>query len=139
MRFCQGPSRSYLSHFRHISANDTSHVMSNLASTSSPPVASLQKKRQTPLTPPHLVKALFVQSKQKRKQKHPQPDPYSPADVLWHDIGDFLGHEYVAEKLKAGVEWDPPVDLIRGEEVVVRVRAFTVSGESSPVPIRVVC
>jgi tRNA (uracil-5-)-methyltransferase len=73
-----------------------------------------------------------VNSKQKarkRKQKRPVPEVYSPADVLFHDIKDFLGKEYVEDILAQGdPAWEAPEDLHTQSVVELRVGAFTVSG-----------
>jgi hypothetical protein len=94
------------------------------------------------------VKALFVptgassaggpagpsnskQKARKRKQKRPVPEVYSPADVLFHDIKDFLGKEYVEDTLTQGDSaWEAPEDLHTQSVVELRVGAFTVSGMS---------
>ncbi|GFZ51651.1 hypothetical protein JCM24511_09419 [Saitozyma sp. JCM 24511] len=93
------------------------------------------------------VKALFVptgasqggpagpsnskQKARKRKQKRPVPEVYSPADVLFHDIKDFLGKEFVEDILAKGDQaWEAPEDLHTQSVVELRVGAFTVSGES---------
>lgn len=93
------------------------------------------------------VKALFVptgasqggpagpsnskQKARKRKQKRPVPEVYSPADVLFHDIKDFLGKEFVEDILAKGDQaWEAPEDLHTQSVVELRVGAFTVSGMS---------
>ncbi|KAK4684795.1 tRNA (uracil-5-)-methyltransferase, partial [Tremellales sp. Uapishka_1] len=60
------------------------------------------------------------------------PEAYSSADVLFRDVKEFLGEEYVDEVLarKDGSEWDFPESLKVWDEVEVRVGEFTVSGES---------
>lgn len=66
-----------------------------------------------------------------KKRKLIVPDPYSAGDVLWHDIQDFLGKEYVNKVLerKDKSEWDAPEDLEIQSIVELRVGAFTVSGQ----------
>lgn len=68
----------------------------------------------------------------KRKPRRDLPDPYSAGEVLWHDIQDFLGREYVGELLskKDGSEWNAPEELEIMGIIELRVGAFTVSGES---------
>ena len=68
----------------------------------------------------------------KRKPRRDLPDPYSAGEVLWHDIQDFLGREYVAGLLdkKDGAEWAAPEELEIMGVIELRVGAFTVSGES---------
>lgn len=67
----------------------------------------------------------------RKRNRRPLPDPYSPADVLWHDVVDFLGPEYVEQVLARGddSEWDAPKGLERFSEVQLNVGAMTVSGE----------
>ena len=83
------------------------------------------------------LKAMFVptrskgeERRRKRKEKHALPVPYSPGEVLWHDVRDFLGHGYVDEMIarKKEEEWEAPAGLEKGTEVVVRAGDFTVSG-----------
>lgn len=67
----------------------------------------------------------------RKRNRRPLPDPYSPADVLYHDVVDFLGPEYVREVLERGdeSEWEAPAGLERFSTVELRVGAMTVSGE----------
>jgi hypothetical protein len=53
--------------------------------------------------------------------------------VLWLDVRDFLGAEWVDETLSYGDgrQWDAPEGLKIGEEYTLRVGAFTVAGGSS--------
>ena len=67
-------------------------------------------------------------TERKRKIRRLLPDPYSAQDVMWHDVRDFLGHDYVYEAIAKGVEWDPPIALF--DTLEVRVGVFTVSGTS---------
>lgn len=62
--------------------------------------------------------------------KHPEPEPYSADDVLWHDVRDFLGRDYVEEVIAKGTEeeWEVPSGLLVTKEHTLRVGAFTVSG-----------
>ncbi|WVR04868.1 hypothetical protein IAU60_001880 [Kwoniella sp. DSM 27419] len=88
------------------------------------------------------VKALFAptakastsqpKGKKGRKQRRPLPEPYSPAEVMFHDVRDFLGHEHVDGVLarNSGEEWEAPEALKVFETVELTVGAFTVSGES---------
>lgn len=114
----------------------------SIMSPPSPPIRPPQK-RPPPPSPeanPKLdapVSTLFVPPEQKpkpqtKKRKHgkrrPLPEPYSPGDVLWRDVQDFLGDEYIAGVLAEGEEWTWPKELEFGAEVTVRVGAFTVSG-----------
>ncbi|KAK8847679.1 hypothetical protein IAR55_005538 [Kwoniella newhampshirensis] len=70
--------------------------------------------------------------KKGRKQRRPLPEAFSPADVLFHDVRDFLGADYVTEILakKDGAEWEAPGELGLFEVVETTAGAFTVSGES---------
>ncbi len=134
--FGQRYALSVSSSSRHLLKRETtSRAMSVLAEASSSlqPTPSTSKRTKSPspaLAPLDApVKALFVPSKKKRKQKHSSPEPYSPADVLWHDVRDFLGHDDVEDRQRRGDEWDSPESLVRGEEITIRVGSFTVSGE----------
>lgn len=92
--------------------------------TSAP--STSQKKPGTKVNP---------SGKGKRKRnRRPLPDPYSPADVLYHDVVDFLGPEYVKEVLARGdeSEWTAPKGLERFSIVELNVGAMTVSGELHP-------
>lgn len=66
----------------------------------------------------------------KRKMRRTLPDEYSAGDVLFRDVRDFLGADYVDEVLarKDGTEWEAPEGLEAYTEVTLRVGAFTVSG-----------
>lgn len=66
----------------------------------------------------------------KRKGRKPLPEPFSPADVMWHDVRDFLGSNYVDELLakKDGSEWEAPSELGSFAVVELTAGAFTVSG-----------
>jgi tRNA (uracil-5-)-methyltransferase len=64
----------------------------------------------------------------KRKQRRHLPEPYSPGDVLSHDITDFLGGEDVQQ---GDAAWEAPEDLPVQTIVELRVGAFTVSGTSA--------
>ena len=92
------------------------------------------------------VKALFVpvassskapfeskRKEKKRKQRRPLPDPYSSQDVMFHDVRDYLGQEYVDELLarKDDSEWHSPAGLELQKILEVRVGSFTVSGMST--------
>jgi tRNA (uracil-5-)-methyltransferase len=72
-----------------------------------------------------------AQIKKRRSAKQPEPEPYSTDDVLWHDVRDFLGKEWVDELLAKNEdrEWDTPSGLRVQREHTLRVGAFTVSGE----------
>lgn len=69
----------------------------------------------------------------RKRNRRPLPDPYSPADVLYHDVVDFLGPEYVREVLARGddSEWTAPAGLERFSIVELNVGAMTVSGKST--------
>lgn len=66
----------------------------------------------------------------RRKGRKPLPEPFSPADVMWHDVRDFLGRDYVDEVLgkKDGSEWEAPNELGSFAVVELTAGAFTVSG-----------
>lgn len=67
----------------------------------------------------------------KRKMRRVLPDDYSAGDVLFRDVRDFLGVQWVDEVLskKDGSEWEAPAGLEPYTEVTIRVGAFTVSGK----------
>jgi tRNA (uracil-5-)-methyltransferase len=72
------------------------------------------------------------QLRRRQRSKHPLPEPYSSEDVLFRDVRDFLGPEWVDEFLEKGgeEEWVAPVGLPRKTEVTLRVGGLTVNGES---------
>ncbi|OCF54069.1 tRNA (uracil-5-)-methyltransferase [Kwoniella mangroviensis CBS 10435] len=88
---------------------------SNTASSSKPQPVQVQGKK-----------------KKNRKIKRTLPEKYSSADVIFHDVRDFLGQKVVDEILDKndGSEWEAPEGLDLYKEVVLDVGAFTVSGES---------
>ncbi|OWZ35044.1 tRNA (uracil-5-)-methyltransferase [Cryptococcus neoformans c45] len=112
----------------------------------SPPAKRL--KQELPADFTHIteapVNALFAEpskpqqqpkkqtKRDKRKGRKPLPEPFSPADVMWHDVRDFLGSDYVDELLakKDGSEWEAPSELGSFAVVELTAGAFTVSGES---------
>ncbi len=101
------------------------------ASTSS---SVLTSTAQDPLPATTTVKTTqpTKQPKKKgRKHKRPLPEPFSPADVTYRDVRDFLGGDYVDEVLARGNgnEWEAPEELKQWEIVEAKVEAFTVSGE----------
>jgi len=69
--------------------------------------------------------------KKNRRIKRTLPELYSPADVTFRDVRDFLGAEYVDAVLAKGdeSEWNPPA-LELWSVVELKVGAFTVSGTS---------
>ena len=69
--------------------------------------------------------------KKNRRIKRTLPELYSPADVTFRDVRDFLGPEYVDAVLAKGdeSEWQPPT-LELWSVVELKVGAFTVSGTS---------
>jgi len=71
--------------------------------------------------------------KKNRKMKRYLPEPYSPADVTYRDVRDFLGAEYVDEVLTRGdeSEWAAPEGLELWSMVELTAGAFTVSGKST--------
>jgi tRNA (uracil-5-)-methyltransferase len=71
--------------------------------------------------------------KKNRRIKRTLPELYSPADVTFRDVRDFLGPEYVDAVLARGdeSEWIPPA-LELWSVVELQVGAFTVSGTSVP-------
>lgn len=74
--------------------------------------------------------------KKNRRMKRYPPEPYSPADVTYHDVRDFLGGEYVDSVLakKDESEWTAPADLELWSIHELTVGAFTVSGEPLLLP-----
>ena len=103
-----------------------------LANSPQPPATV---KRHTPPSPDVPVKPLFVSSKKKRKRENKLPEPYSASDVLWHDVQDLLGRDYIAGRMDSGNEWDAPGDLAKGEEVIVRIARFAVAGMAICLPV----
>ena len=77
---------------------------------------------------PHRTKAAIKKS---QRMAHAAPERYSTTEVLWLDVRDFLGTEWVDETLshEDGRQWDAPEGLKVGEEYTLRVGAFTVAGE----------
>ncbi|RXK35210.1 tRNA (uracil-5-)-methyltransferase [Tremella mesenterica] len=77
-------------------------------------------------------KTIQFQQQKKKKRRRPLPEPYSPADVLFRDICDFLGPDYcqVILESRSEEEWVPPSGLEIQRILELRVGAFTVSGES---------
>jgi hypothetical protein len=71
--------------------------------------------------------------KKRKRMKHPIPEPYSTGEVLWLDVRSFLGEEWVDGVIAKGDEgeWEVPQELRDGQELTLRVGAFTVSGGSS--------
>lgn len=69
--------------------------------------------------------------KKGRKTKRYLPEPYSPAEVMYHDVRDFLGAEYVdgVLKRKDESEWAFPEVLQPWSLVELTAGAFTVSGK----------
>ncbi|WVQ77596.1 hypothetical protein IAR50_007284 [Cryptococcus sp. DSM 104548] len=68
----------------------------------------------------------------KERRRWPLPEAFSPGDVLWHDIKEFLGEEYVQGVIDKGEhgEWDAPEELGPWEVVEVRAGGWTRGGES---------
>jgi tRNA (uracil-5-)-methyltransferase len=68
--------------------------------------------------------------KKNRRVKRNLPEAYSPADVTYRDVRDFLGAEYVDEVLAKGdeSEWTAPTSLELWSIIELKVGAFTVSG-----------
>ncbi|OCF33753.1 tRNA (uracil-5-)-methyltransferase [Kwoniella heveanensis BCC8398] len=102
------------------SASPSNVDASATASTSKATVSQQPKQQQQ------------QKSKKSRKQRRPLPDPYSSGDVMFHDVRDYLGKDYVDELIggKSGAEWEAPEELKLYEIVELKVDAFTVSGES---------
>lgn len=78
-------------------------------------------------------KPVPVQGKKKnRKVKRFLPEPYSPAEVTFRDVRDFLGAEYVDGVLakEDESEWAPPEELELWNVIELTAGAFTVSGTS---------
>jgi len=73
--------------------------------------------------------AVLKGKKKNRRIKRTLPELYSPADVTFRDVRDFLGPEYVDAVLDKGdeSEWQPPA-LELWSVVELNVGAFTVSG-----------
>jgi tRNA (uracil-5-)-methyltransferase len=72
--------------------------------------------------------------KKNRRIKRNLPEAYSPADVTYRDVRDFLGAEYVDGVLAKGdeSEWTAPAGLELWSIVELKVGAFTVSGTPPP-------
>jgi len=77
---------------------------------------------------PQRTKAMIKKS---QRMAHASPERYSTNEVLWLDVRDFLGPAWVDEQLafEDGRQWDAPESLKVGDEVTLRVGAFTVAGE----------
>jgi len=69
--------------------------------------------------------------KKSQRMAHAAPERYSTNEVLWLDIRDFLGAEWVDQVLghEDGRQWEAPESLKVGDEITLRVGAFTVAGE----------
>ncbi|ODN85067.1 hypothetical protein L202_00895 [Cryptococcus amylolentus CBS 6039] len=89
------------------------------------PAKGKKPKHNRPPRPPK------AQTKKERRRR-PLPEAFSPADVLWHDIKDFLGEDYVQGVIGRGEheEWDAPEELGPWEIVEVRAGGWTRGGES---------
>ena len=61
-----------------------------------------------------------------RKQKRRAIEPYSPDDVLWHDILGLLGNDVVNEITEAGKGWVSPLPF--GTEIELVVSELSSSG-----------
>lgn len=64
--------------------------------------------------------------KAKKKGLHVPPEPFSPDDVLYHDVMSVLGEDVTSKILEDGTEWDSPFDF--REEVTVEVKGLSASG-----------
>jgi tRNA (uracil-5-)-methyltransferase len=71
-----------------------------------------------------------AQLKRKKRSKHALPELYSSEDVMFRDVRDFLGAEWVDGYISrdGDEEYKPPEGLGKHVEVELRVGAFTVSG-----------
>jgi tRNA (uracil-5-)-methyltransferase len=80
---------------------------------------------------PPAVKGQVGGKKKNRRMKRHIPEPYSPADVTYRDVRDFLGEGYVDSVLAKGdeSEWAAPTELELWSIHELTVGAFTVSGE----------
>lgn len=85
---------------------------------------------------PAPVKGQVQGKKKNRRMKRYLPEPYSPADVTYRDVRDFLGGEYVDQVLAKGdeSEWASPAELELWSIHELTVGAFTVSGKSPLLP-----
>lgn len=98
------------------------------------PVNNLFVPEASTSTSTSTAKAEVPKGKKKnRRIKRNLPEPYSPADVTYRDVRDFLGPEYVDSVLakRDESEWTPPA-LDLWSIVELKVGAFTVSGMSPP-------
>ena len=98
------------------------------------PVNNLFVSEATASTSTSTAKPEVPKGKKKnRRIKRTLPELYSPADVTFRDVRDFLGPEYVDAVLAKGdeSEWQPPA-LELWNVVELKVGAFTVSGASVP-------
>jgi tRNA (uracil-5-)-methyltransferase len=96
------------------------------------PVNNLFVPEATASTSSSIAKPEVPKGKKKnRRIKRTLPELYSPADVTFRDVRDFLGAEYVDAVLAKGdeSEWSPPA-LELWSVVELKVGAFTVSGMS---------
>jgi tRNA (uracil-5-)-methyltransferase len=104
----------------HGAPAESAEALSETAAGPSKPPVKQQRQKQ-PKAP----------GQKKRKQRRTLPDAFSPAEVLFLDVKDFLGREYVDDLLASGSgkEWEAPEGLELWKEVELKVGAFTVSGE----------
>ncbi|KAH7923776.1 tRNA methyltransferase [Leucogyrophana mollusca] len=66
--------------------------------------------------------------KDKKKQKHILPEPYSSDDVLWRDVMALLGQDVVNHALEEGSEWDSPFEF--KQELEVEVSKLSSNGDA---------
>lgn len=83
---------------------------------------------------PQPVKGQVQGKKKSRRMKKHLPETYSPADVTYRDVRDFLGGDYVDSVLAKGdeSEWAVPSELELWSLHELTVGAFTVSGKLIP-------
>jgi tRNA (uracil-5-)-methyltransferase len=112
--------------------NDTDIDMSAPVSVSDAPVNALFVPAPAGESSKPIPPTLKQGKKKARRMKRNPPEQYSPADVLFRDVRDFLGEEYVDGVLAKGdqTEWEAPAGLELWGMIELEVGAFTVSGMS---------
>ncbi|KAG8721694.1 tRNA(m5U54)methyltransferase [Ceratobasidium sp. 394] len=77
---------------------------------------------------------LKAKSKPKKSRgKRPTIEPYSPDDVLWHDVKAALGPEAVEAAIRKDKDWDSPLSF--GLELELTVSEITSTGDSLSVHV----
>jgi hypothetical protein len=69
------------------------------------------------------------QKRKAKKHKHTLPDSGTSEDVVFKEVEELLGKQYVDAQVEAGTEWSAPFTLY--EEVELLVKSMSSSGTSS--------